>query len=111
MGDITEIHRAALMAERAALEDDARRTRDDRRAVELDQQAVGRLSRMDAMARQQVAEAAERRRQARARAIDAALARIAAGEFGVCTDCGDAIAPRRLDHDPTVMRCIDCARG
>ena len=51
-----------------------------------------------------------RRRQARIRRIEAALARIDAGEFGYCADCGDAIATERLEHDPTTSVCGTCAR-
>jgi DnaK suppressor protein len=63
-------------------------TRDDRRPVELDQQAVGRLSRMDALQGQAMARGLEARRGARGRAIAAALLRIDDGEFGYCEDCG-----------------------
>ena len=52
-----------------------------------------------------------RRREARERAIHAALARIEDGEFGRCVECGEAISPRRLDLDPAVPTCIGCGRG
>jgi DnaK suppressor protein len=54
--------------------------------------------------------AQEARRNARIRALEAAILRIEAGEFGRCDDCGKFIGLRRLDLDPTVMRCTDCAR-
>jgi DnaK suppressor protein len=54
--------------------------------------------------------AQEARRNARIRALDAAILRIEAGEFGRCDDCSKFIGLRRLDLDPTVMRCTDCAR-
>ena len=41
--------------------------------------------------------------------ISAALARIDAGEFGICLDCGEPIAAKRLAAAPYVERCIDCA--
>jgi DnaK suppressor protein len=41
-------------------------------------------------------------------AIDAALARIAAGGYGECTDCGTTIAPARLHASPEAPRCIHC---
>ena len=79
--------------------------------VELDQQAVGRLSRMDALQNQAMARAnATRRKTERAR-LQAALSRIDEGEFGYCGDCGDAIAPARLRLDPAATRCVDCASG
>lgn len=41
--------------------------------------------------------------------IMAALARIEAGDYGVCSVCGGAIAPARLLALPTATRCIACA--
>ena len=41
--------------------------------------------------------------------IDAALARIEAGEYGVCRDCGGGIDPRRLQALPYAVLCTECA--
>jgi DnaK suppressor protein len=41
-------------------------------------------------------------------AIDAALGRIARGEYGVCEDCGEAIPLARLELQPTATRDTDC---
>jgi DnaK suppressor protein len=41
-------------------------------------------------------------------AIDAALARVQAGNYGECTDCGKPIAPARLHATPEAPRCITC---
>lgn len=41
-------------------------------------------------------------------AIDAALKRIEAGTYGVCTDCGVDIPAARLHAAPETPRCIDC---
>ncbi|MCX7523446.1 TraR/DksA C4-type zinc finger protein [Microbacterium sp. STN6] len=43
-------------------------------------------------------------------ALDAALARIDAGTYGVCARCGGPIAPERLQARPTAELCITCAR-
>ncbi|MEO6322774.1 MAG: TraR/DksA family transcriptional regulator [Polaromonas sp.] len=40
--------------------------------------------------------------------IDAALARIEAGTYGECTDCGVSIPAPRLQASPEVTRCIEC---
>jgi len=40
--------------------------------------------------------------------IDAALARIEAGSYGECTDCGIRITAARLQASPEVPRCIAC---
>ena len=77
--------------------------------VELDQTKVGRLSRMDAMQAQAMAKASAARREATLRQIEAALKRIDDGEYGICQECDDKINPKRLEFDPTVLLCIDCA--
>ena len=79
--------------------------------VELDQQAVGRLSRMDALQNQAMAKATSARRKTERARLQAALSRMDDGEFGYCEDCGDAIAPGRLRLDPAANRCVDCASG
>lgn len=79
--------------------------------VQLDQQSVGRLSRMDALQNQAMAKAQQVRREIQTTRLKAALARINAGEFGYCDDCGEDIAPKRLELDPSVTRCISCASG
>ncbi len=42
--------------------------------------------------------------------IDAALARIDAGTFGTCTNCGKPIGEERLSAMPYATLCIDCKR-
>lgn len=86
-------------------------TSDDRRPIELDQQTVGRLSRMDALQVQAMAMETSRRRANELRRINAALARIDEGEFGYCLECGEEIAERRLELDPAAPLCITCASG
>lgn len=57
-------------------------------------------SQVDALARQARAHLEE---------VDAALARIAGGTYGICERCGRPIAPGRLEARPTARRCIECA--
>jgi DnaK suppressor protein len=40
--------------------------------------------------------------------IDAAIARLEAGAYGICRDCGEAIDPGRLAVLPSVLDCADC---
>ena len=42
------------------------------------------------------------------REIDAALLRIAKGEYGACVDCGDFIGYERLEVQPAAQRCHTC---
>lgn len=43
--------------------------------------------------------------------VEAALARLAAGEHGVCQQCGDTIAPQRLEILPQTRFCASCRRA
>jgi len=79
--------------------------------VELDQQKVGRLSRMDAIQQQAMARASADRLAQTRRRLTAGLARLEAGEFGYCDDCGEPIPPKRLEIDPGVTRCVSCQTG
>jgi DnaK suppressor protein len=78
--------------------------------VELDQTRVGRLSRMDAMQAQAMSMETGRRRRQQLNDIDAALERIAGGDYGDCFECGDTINPQRLQVDPAASLCIGCAQ-
>lgn len=81
-----------------------------RDTVELDQQSVGRLSRMDAMQQQEMAQAEARRRTSDLARIDIALKRIEEDEYGWCAECGEPIAYKRLEIDPAAALCIGCAK-
>ena len=80
-----------------------------RSAVELDQQSVGRLSRMDALQGQAMAQEQQRRRQLDLVRIETAFRRIEDDEYGDCLECGDEIADKRLEIDPMATLCINCA--
>ena len=43
--------------------------------------------------------------------VEAALTRMRDSSYGVCTDCGDAIAPARLAAYPTATRCLECQQS
>lgn len=79
------------------------------RPVELDQSRVGRLSRMDALQGQAMAQETERRRQNELSRIEAALMRVETGDFGFCTSCEEEISTKRLELDPSTPLCINCA--
>lgn len=40
--------------------------------------------------------------------IQLALRRVAAGTYGLCSDCGDPIDEQRLDAQPSAVRCAGC---
>jgi DnaK suppressor protein len=101
--------RDRLLVLREELESIAATSDESAAVVELDQSKVGRLSRMDALQSQAMAQASGQRREAMLRNIEAALKRIDAGTYGLCRDCNEPINPKRLEFDPTALRCIDCA--
>ena len=101
--------RASLTARLKALRAASETTADERRPVELDQASVGRLSRMDALQVQAMAQAAERRRSQQIERIKATFRRIDDGDFGYCITCGEEIPPKRLAIDFTTATCVGCA--
>lgn len=101
--------RTRLLAMRAELLKDDDIAASNRDTVMLDQTSVGRLSRMDALQGQQMAIAAQRRRQMQLVKIDQALTRLDDGDYGYCISCDEEIAPKRLENDPAVPTCLQCA--
>ena len=105
-------HRKAkqlLAAKRAELEKESKLSKEARETVELDQQSVGRLSRMDAMQQKAMADAQERTRALDLQRIEMAERRIHDDEYGFCLSCGEEVAEGRLALDPMAERCIKCA--
>ena len=103
--------RARLQEALTALDAEDALGEEGRKTVTLDQQSVGRLSRMDALQQQAMAKATQARRGQYRQRLLAALDRIEEGEFGYCCECGEEIAEKRLDLDPTVPNCVSCAAG
>lgn len=101
--------RDKLLKLREELELIAEAGEDSSKIVELDQSRVGRLSRMDAMQAQAMAQASGQRRQATLRNIELALGRIENGGYGFCRSCDEPINAKRLEFDPTAVLCIECA--
>jgi len=106
---VSESFRKRLLQIRAELEAVAETSDASAEVVELDQAKVGRLSRMDAMQAQAMAQASGNRRERMLKQITAALTRIDNDDFGVCLACDEPIPVKRLEFDPTVTRCVDCA--
>jgi DnaK suppressor protein len=77
--------------------------------VTLEQDAVGRLSRIDALQLQAMALASQRRRDGEKNRIETALRRLREGEYGYCLTCGEEIGEARLRHNPAAARCVGCA--
>ena len=78
--------------------------------VSLDQQMVGRLSRMDALQMQAMARAEGVRAKQRRQQLIGALKRLDNDDFGWCQACGEPIPEPRLKVNPVALYCMDCAR-
>ena len=104
-----KIARTRLDARRTELEEISKLSEEARSTVMLDQQAVGRLSRMDSMQQQAMAEAQERQRQKDLLRIEMAERRIKDGDYGYCLECDNEIPDGRLAIDPMAERCVHCA--
>ena len=100
--------RQTLISLRGEIEQLNNISREASGTVTLDQSIVGRLSRMDALQAQQMAQETARRRQIQLQKIDNALRRLDAREYGYCLICDEEIALARLEFDPASTRCINC---
>ncbi len=105
-----DIIRRNLLVLRSELEASADASKQTSQVVELDQSKVGRLSRMDALQAQAMSQAVGRRTEAMLKGIDAAIKRVDNDEYGYCLTCDEPIAAKRLEFDPTILSCIDCAQ-
>ncbi len=100
--------RAALAQLERDLEGALALGRDGSKAVELDQTAVGRVSRNDALQQQQMALATVRSAEGRLAQVKRALAAHASGGYGACVECGEPIGYRRLRSRPETALCLPC---
>ena len=103
--------RQRLLKRQRELEKLQESSSESRSTVQLDQQRVGRLSRMDAMQQQAMARATEQQRLEELREIRAALNRMEQGDFGFCEDCDTEIAEKRLQLNPVARLCVNCQQA
>jgi DnaK suppressor protein len=80
----------------------------DTQPVLLDQQSVGRVSRIDAIQQQQMAKASQAQNIRLLAKIDLAFGRFATELFGSCQQCEEPIELARLKIQPFASLCIDC---
>lgn len=76
--------------------------------VELDQAAVGRLSRMDSLQSQGMAKGLRERELVKLALIQEALKRLEDGTYGTCVACGGEVAFQRLLVFPESSTCAAC---
>ena len=103
-----EALRSTLVSSQQALQEQMLSTDSSTKPVTLDQQSVGRVSRVDAIQQQQMAIANQQQADQLLKRIELALLRINSGEYGTCLKCDEPIAFARLQAQPYASLCIDC---
>ena len=108
--ELTEAQLEELYADLLALRDrlvaslaDNSRTE----TVDLDL-PIGRISRIDAIQQQAMAEAEQRRAGQRLEAVEAAISFHEAGDYGFCKACGEDMPIGRLKARPETPLCVSC---
>ncbi|MBK7342049.1 MAG: TraR/DksA C4-type zinc finger protein [Saprospiraceae bacterium] len=71
--------------------------------------AIGRVSRMDAIQNKSVAEAALRQARSKLNALEAMAKRLDDPELGICPRCKQPIPVRRVILMPQSPYCVNCA--
>lgn len=87
------------------------KTNGNGRAPDLDQSAVGRLSRIEALQNQGMTQTLKERERLQLEQVLKALERIDAGTFGFCSDCRGPIRFERLLVFPEALNCAACGSG
>ncbi len=79
------------------------------RPVQLDQTAVGRLSRMDSLQNQGLTRNLREREQIKLAQLREALGRLEDGSYGLCTQCSGTVPFERLYVFPEAPTCAACS--
>jgi len=71
--------------------------------------AIGRISRMDAINNKSVTEASLRQAEDKLINLQRVLSRVETSDFGICIKCGKPIPAGRILYRPESLTCVDCA--
>ena len=71
--------------------------------------AIGRISRMDAINNKSVTEAALRQAENKLKKLEFALTKVGSADFGVCIKCKQTIPLGRILLMPQSTHCVACA--
>lgn len=101
--------REDLLRTLGKLERSMRSAGESARPQDLEQDTVGRLSRIDALQNAGLTESLAERERVQLEKVVGALRRIEGGTFGTCNCCGGAIPFERLQIFPETQTCSACA--
>jgi len=72
--------------------------------------AIGRVSRMDAINNKSVTESALRKQQDKLQSLKYLITKVDSPEFGLCLKCKQPIQIERILYRPESRHCIQCAK-
>ncbi len=72
--------------------------------------AIGRVSRMDAINNKSINDAALQKAETKFRNLEIALSKVDDPDFGVCIQCKSEIPLERIMLLPHTVSCVNCAR-
>lgn len=93
------------------LDDQLRASSEAAKPVALDQTAVGRVSRIDAIQQQKMVEANRQALRLRLQQVHSALQRFEGDVYGECAECGEEVGYARLKARPESLFCIACQQA
>ena len=97
-----------LLTKQQELASSLEKSAENAQPVTLDQQSVGRVSRIDAIQQQQMAKASREQDLILQKQVAAALKRIEIEEYGYCIECAESIGFARLQAQPQSPLCLNC---
>lgn len=99
-----------LQEKQEQLEETLKTLVDSARPVDLNT-PQGRLSRMDAIEKQQMNLHGKKQAEQLVLQIGSALERIKSGDYGICLKCEEEISDKRLRAKPEAPFCLNCQQG
>ncbi|MCP3689007.1 MAG: TraR/DksA family transcriptional regulator [Gammaproteobacteria bacterium] len=97
-----------LAEQKQTIEQQLKQAKANTQPVTLDQQSVGRVSRIDAIQQQQMAVANQQQLMQQLHAANNSLKRIAENVYGLCLECAEPIGFDRLQVKPYAAYCLVC---
>lgn len=108
-GNEREEIRAAMNAQMEKIKETLGAHKESSKPVEPDN-AIGRLTRMEAINAKHISEASLNNARARLSRLENALKRLDTEDYGICSMCEEDIPFKRLKLIPESTRCVSCMK-